>query len=43
MFTSSVLNEEQNSQIFESVLSSVPGAHGDSISSEMQASYTVYS
>ena len=34
MFTSSVLNEEQNSQMLESVLSGGIGTHGDSISSE---------
>ena len=37
MFTSSILNEDQNSQMLESVLSYGIGAHGDSISSEMQA------
>ena len=41
MFTSSILNEDQNSQIFESVLSGGLGTHGDSLSSEMQASSTV--
>ena len=37
MFTSSTLNEEQNSQVFESVLSAGLGTHGDSLSSELQA------